>query len=365
MRFAGSAALMHGSAGRWLQLIILSVVLAALFERLGLPASRLIGPMVAAIVLTLYGTGVQAGRGAFICAQGVVGCLLGHSVPGTFLDSLSSHWIALFLGVTTVAALAYGLGWLLARWSTIPNAAAVWGSAPGGASAMLILAEAQGADVRVVAFMQYLRVVCVSLTASLVAHWWIPEGFAPAAQGATAASALVLPPSSWPAVAASLALAVGGAWLGTWLRIPAGALLVPMGAFILLQDTAYVALELHPLMLALAYAVIGWTIGTRFDRQVLALCIGSLPMVLGSILVLMLMCAAIGVALMQWAGIDPLTAYLATSPGGADVVAIIAASAPVDLAFVVSMQVLRLLLVLATGPLVARVLSRSLSTARG
>jgi len=210
MRAAGAAALLQGSTGRWLQLLILSVVLAALFERLGLPASRLIGPMVAAIVLTLYGTGVQAGRGAFVCAQGVVGCLLGHSVPGTFLDSLSAHWSALLLGVTTVAVLAYGLGWLLARWSTIPNAAAVWGSAPGGASAMLILAEAQGADVRVVAFMQYLRVVCVSLTASLVAHWWIPEGVAPAAQGAAAASALLLPPSSWPAVAASLALPVGG-----------------------------------------------------------------------------------------------------------------------------------------------------------
>lgn len=123
-------------------------------------------------------------------------------------------------------------------------------------------------------------------------------------------------------------------------------------------------MELHPLLLALSYAVIGWTIGARFDRQVLALCISSLPMVLGSILVLMLMCAAIGAALVQWAGIDPLTTYLATSPGGADVVAIIAASVPVDLAYVVSMQVLRLLMVLATSPLVARMLSRSLSTAR-
>jgi hypothetical protein len=341
---------------------MLSVVLAVLFERLGLPASRLLGPMVAAIALTLYGSAVEAGRGAFICAQGVVGCLLGQSVPGSFLDSMSAHWSALFLGVTTVTVLAYVLGWVLSRWNAFPNAAPIWGSAPGGASVMLILAEAHGADVRVVAFMQYLRVVCVSLAASLVAHWWIPDGVAPPAQSAAAASALLLPPSSWHAVAASWALAVGGAYLGTWFRIPAGALLVPMGAFILLQDLAHVPLELHPLMLALAYAVIGWTIGTRFDREVLALCLGSLPIVLGSILTLIVMCATVGAALVQWAGIDPLTAYLATSRGGADVVAIIAASTPVDLAFVVSMQVLRLLLVLTTGPLVARVLSRSLST---
>jgi membrane AbrB-like protein len=361
MRAAGTAALLQRSASRWLQLIILSIVLAALFERLGLPASRLLGPMVAAIALTLCGSGVHAGRGAFICAQGVVGCLLGRSVPGSFLDSMSALWSALFLGVTAVTMLAYGLGWALSRWNTFPHAAAMWGSAPGGASAMLILAEAQGADVRLVAFMQYLRVVCVSLTASLVAHWWIPDGGASAAQSAAAASALLPPPSSWLAVAASLTVAVGGGYLGTWLRIPAGALLVPMGAFILLQDLAHIPMELHPLILALAYAVIGWTIGTRFDRQVLAQCLGSLPMVLASPLTLIVLCAAVGAALVQWAGIDPLTAYLATSPGGADVVAIIAASTPVDLAFVVSMQVLRLLLVLATAPLVARVLSRSLS----
>ncbi len=76
---------------------------------------------------------------------------------------------------------------------------------------MLILAEAQGADVRVVAFMQYLRVVCVSFTASLVAHWWIPEGVGQATPDAAAAGALMLPPLSGSAVAASLVLAMGGA----------------------------------------------------------------------------------------------------------------------------------------------------------
>ena len=36
-------------------------------------------------------------------------------------------------------------------------------------------------------------------------------------------------------------------------------------------------------------AVIGWTIGTRFDRQVVALCLRSLPMVLASILALIVL----------------------------------------------------------------------------
>jgi len=359
MRDAGAATVLQQNAARWLQLIILSVLLAVLFEHFNVPASRLLGPMIAAIALALFRLCIDAGRGAFICAQGVVGCLLGHAVPKSFPDALSAHWSAMLLGVAAVTVLAYALGWALSCWKSLPRTAAIWGSAPGGASAMLILAAAQGADVRMVAFMQYLRVVCVTLAASLVAHWYIPAGSAPVTPNGADAVALFLPPSSWLAVSTLLIVAVGGAFLGAWIRLPAGALLVPMVVFILLRDLMHVPLELHPLILTLAYAVIGWAVGSQFDRQVVKLCIGSMHAVLASIVALIALCATVGAALVHWAGIDPLTAYLATSPGGADVVAIIAASTPVDLSFVVSMQVLRMLLVLATAPLVARVLSRS------
>ncbi|PWR23346.1 putative ammonia monooxygenase [Zavarzinia compransoris] len=58
------------------------------------------------------------------------------------------------------------------------------------------------------------------------------------------------------------------------------------------------------------------------------------------------------------AGLDPLTAYLATSPGGADTVAIIAASTRVDAPFVMTMQMARFLVVLAIGPGLARAIAR-------
>jgi hypothetical protein len=53
-----------------------------------------------------------------------------------------------------------------------------------------------------------------------------------------------------------------------------------------------------------------------------------------------------------------LTAYLATSPGGADAVAIIAASSRVDLPFVMAMQIVRLLVALLVGPTLARTIAR-------
>lgn len=47
---------------------------------------------------------------------------------------------------------------------------------PGAANAMVILGEAEGADARLVAFMQYSRVLLVALAAALVAHSWAHVG---------------------------------------------------------------------------------------------------------------------------------------------------------------------------------------------
>ena len=58
-------------------------------------------------------------------------------------------------------------------------------------------------------------------------------------------------------------------------------------------------------------------------------------------------------------GTDPLIAYLATSPGGVDAVAIIAAATKVDLGFIMAMQLSRALLVMFIGPVLSRFFSRN------
>ena len=57
-------------------------------------------------------------------------------------------------------------------------------------------------------------------------------------------------------------------------------------------------------------------------------------------------------------GIDALTAYLATSPGAMETVAIIAASSHVDVPFIITLQMVRFLTIIAIGPPIARFLAR-------
>jgi len=56
--------------------------------------------------------------------------------------------------------------------------------------------------------------------------------------------------------------------------------------------------------------------------------------------------------------LDALTAYLSTSPGGLDSVAIIAVGSNADIATVLAIQTLRLFVVILVGPQVAKLISR-------
>jgi membrane AbrB-like protein len=335
---------------RWAVLAVFSFAFAALLEMAHLPAALLLGPMVAAILLASQDGIIRVPPAAFITAQGVVGAMIAINLPLSIFPEMIARWPVFLLGVLSTLLASNILGWILSRSGALPGTTAIWGSAPGAATVMTLMSESFGADMRLVAFMQYLRVVACAVVATLVAR------LMGHASGNHLAHWLSVP-SSWPAVATALAVALIGAYLGRRFKIPGGSLLIPMALGMALKGATPLPLQLPPLLLAASYAVVGWAIGMRFSASVIRYAAKVFPRVITSILALILVCAGFGTVLMFVTGVDPLTAYLATSPGGADSVAIIAAATKVNMPFVMTMQVARFLLVLAVGPLIARLLS--------
>ncbi len=334
----------------WGILIVLSAVFVALLETIHLPAELLLGPMAAAILVAVRGHELTVAPRAFYAAQGIVGCMIASNIPPSIMTEVAKDWPLFFIGVASAIAIASTLGWLLARWQILPGSTAIWGLSPGAASAMTLMAEAYGADMRLVAFMQYLRVVCVAAVASIVAAIWT--------SGVTVPPTIWFPPIPWVPFTETLLLALVGSIVARYFRIPAGPLLLPLIIGIILSQTGVIRFVLPPWLLAISYAFIGWSIGLRFTRKVISHAIRAFPRVLASTLVLIGACGCFAFLLVRFAGIDPLTAYLATSPGGLDSVAIIAASAAVDLPFVMAMQTVRFLMVLMTSPSIARFIAK-------
>jgi uncharacterized protein len=308
----------------------------------------MLGSLAAAAALSAANVEVRIPPRLFLGAQAIVGCLIARVILPSTMKEMALDWPTFLGGVLSVIAASVALGWVLARLRVLPGTTAVWGAFPGAATVMTLMADGFGGDVRLVALMQYLRVVMVAVAATLVASVWTattPHGAAPL---------VWFPPVAWPSLGATVALAGLSAMAGRVFRIPAGPMLIAMAAGALMQNAGLVRIELPPWLLAPAYCGIGWSIGGRFNRPILIHAAKVLPALAASILTLIAICGGLAAALAYFARVDALTAYLAMSPGGADSVAIIAASTHVDMPFIMAMQIARFLLVLVAGPAIAR-----------
>ncbi|MBL6616928.1 MAG: AbrB family transcriptional regulator, partial [Reyranella sp.] len=293
-------------------LIALSGAIAAFLLWIHAPAALMLGPLIAGIVVASSGGKVKFPLPPFVLAQGIVGCLIASMVPLSIVDDVLRHWVLFGAGVLLVVAVSSLLGWMMTRLQLMPGTTALWGTSAGAASVMTIMAEHYGADPRLVAFMQYLRVVMVAAIAALVARLF---GVAPT----QAAHTIVwFPQVAWLPLAETLALAIAGPIIARRLRIPAGAFLVPLVLGILLTHFGLLRIELPTWLLAASYAFVGWNVGLRFTRPLLVHALKALPVIFGATFVLIALCGAVAVFMVWGAGVDPLTAYLATSPGGSD-----------------------------------------------
>ena len=249
-----------------------------------------------------------------------------------------------------------GFGWVMTARGWLPGTTAIWGLAPGASTAMVLMSEAFGGDRRLVAMIQYLRVLLVALLAMGLAQL---KGAAP---GHPAIDWLAV--DNPGAVTRTLAFAAAAGWAGKVSRIPAGVFLVPMLLGSVLHGSGLLRLELPVLVTALAYAVVGWSIGLGFTRAAVVYSARMLPRILAVLVALLACCGLLALGVSAITGTDLLSAYLATSPGGTDTILIIATSTPVDLPFILGGQLVRFLMVLAVGPVLARGLAKRAAAQR-
>ena len=336
----------------WLPLLALSILLVIVMQLVALPASLLLGPMLASILIVFSGRRITMPRLPFNLAQGVLGCLIARTMTWPVLQEIAADWMIFVAGVLSVVFASIAIGWVLARYQVLPGTTAIWGAFPGAASVMTLMSASFGADMRLVAFMQYTRVVIVTLVAATFARFWTGGA------AETAVPVYWFAEPAWGPLAQTLALILIGVFFGRWLKLPAGPMLATVIAGSVLNVTGLIEIELPQILLAIAYATLGWGIGARFDRAVIVDAGRAMPRVIASIIALVAICGLLAALLVWLTGIDPLSAYLATSPGGADSIAIISASTDVDVAFVMSMQIARFFFVMALGPILAKLVAK-------
>src|SRR4051795_3231813 len=107
-------------------------------------------------------------HGSFQVGQAITGVAIGTFLESSTLTGLGSRWISVALVSLATLAVTIVAGLLLARIANLDRPTASLGMVAGGASGIVAMANELGGDDRLVAFMQYLRVLIVSLLTPLL-----------------------------------------------------------------------------------------------------------------------------------------------------------------------------------------------------
>lgn len=349
-------------AGRygWLATVVVASLAGWLASRVGIPAAWFVAPLLVGLVVALLAHArLRVPSLAYLGSQAVIGVAASATFEPSTVEALTHHWLPVVAVVSAVILLSLISGVVLARTSGVQVETALLGALPGGAPAMVATSDALNADGRLVAFMQYLRVLVVIFSTSVLAHFLIE----PIGNGMHAPEPVPLRSGEMVLAYGSMALiALVGGWVGERLGLPAGAMVGPslLGALVGGLGLAHGALPAGSV--EVSSVVVGVQIGLRFTRDSLGEVRRlALPMLFGTLFLV------IGAALLGWlltlvTDIDLLTAYLAAIPGGIQAVTIIALDSGANSSFVITVHLIRFLVIVLVGPHLVRWLVRSLAT---
>ncbi|MCW3041709.1 MAG: rane protein AbrB duplication [Solirubrobacterales bacterium] len=324
-----------------------------LLDAAGLPSSFLFAALLLGLAVALRAPDALDVPGvAFRSAQAVAGVTLGAYLQTSALRELAHAWLPVALVSGATLALSLLAGKLLARTTNLDEPTAALGLIAGGASGIVGMSGELGADDRLVAFMQYLRVLVVVASTPLVIALCFPGHHASAAAVAADAQPVLGALRGW---LLTVVLALAGAALAARLRLTAGVLLGPM----ILTGVVVLAVpggpfDVPPLLRETSFAVIGLQVGLRFTTGTIRL-LGRLLLPV-SLVIAALLAACFGLALVLDATTSAslLDSYLATTPGGLYAVLAVASGSGADTTFVVAVQSLRVVVMVLLAPLAVR-----------
>jgi membrane AbrB-like protein len=324
----------------------------------GLPAAHLLLGVLCGLVAASTGLVRRSVPSkVHTAAQAVSGIVVGALLDVHALAAAGPALLPL-LGITAVTVvLSLGAGWLLARQTGLDLPTASLGMVAGGSAAIVGVAEDLDADSRLVAFMQYLRLILIVLTTPVL----VSLVFSPvSAQVPTPTQPGVVVPFAAAGYLFLLWAAPLGLVLGKVLRLPAPAFIGP----VLVGAVATVVGIVHqPPVNAreMAFTIIGLEVGLRLNLSCLRTMGRMLPAVVAYVLGITAACSGLSYLVTLVAPITPLNAFLATTPGGINAVLAEASSVPSsNIALISTVQTMRLFaMVLIVPPLLRWLLRRS------
>lgn len=349
---------------RWAGLIAAGYLLGLLGRAVDIPAAHMMAGLLIGATLAMIGViRNRLPRPAFHWVQMLVGVMIGSYLQLSALRSASASVLPLTVVSAATVALSVGVAIWVSRRGILDRPTATLSMVPGGSSSMPLAAEELGADVRIVAVGQYLRLALVAVITPFVG---LALSTGPSTTPTTGSSffsglsRVVDNPNQVAGVATMLAIALLGHQFGRRAGLPSAAVLGPMlVSAAALAVGAVSGFAPKGVLQDVLFTVIGLEVGLRFTRKSVLELRRALPqLLLGSVLV-SVGCGALAVVLAAATNMSLMDAYLATTPGGIYLVIPVALSLHANIALVSAVQSLRLFVAVLLAPPLVRWVLRS------
>ncbi|MCW5682354.1 MAG: AbrB family transcriptional regulator [Xanthobacteraceae bacterium] len=336
---------------RTLLTLIAAVIGGAIFAYLHLPAAWLAGSLVAVSALALAGAPVYVPDLLRKIIFVVLGISLGAAVTPETLAGIRTWPITLSVLVLSLPATMAAVMLYLHYVSGWKYRETLYASAPGALSAVLAMAADAKVDVRMVAFVQTVRVffLIAALPGALLA-----AGLSPHAGAVPPAAAVHTASLNDMLIMAGTGIA--SALIAERLRVPAGLMIGPMIVNGVLHGSGYVQGNIPPVLLLISFVVLGAFTGTRFAGTTAAMIRRLFLDSIGAFVVAMIVAVIFAFAASWLSGEDIAKTILAFAPGGLEAMTILAFLIGLDPAFVGAHHLVRFLLIAALLPFIARLL---------
>lgn len=322
------------------------------FFHFGLPAAWLSGAMVGATCGIVFGVRLHVPDWLRQVTMLVLGASMGVSVTPATLHTIGQWPTSLAVLAITIAAIIMA-AIVVGRLFGWDRDTAIYASAPGALSTVLILAEASGADMRRVVIAQSSRLFILVAILPFVLSLIDPHAsasFRPAPIGLDSGPVDYL---------LLLVVSAAGALAARLVRAPAPLLIGAAIASSIVHGADLIEAPVPVMVQIPSFIILGAFMGLRFRGTTLAILrseIGaSLLICLSSSVV-----ALVGAFLVhQILGVRLAETMVAFAPGGIEAMTIIAFSLSLDVAFVGTHHLVRFLGIAVALPVVSRLLNRA------
>ncbi len=334
-------------------LIIISLLASFVSQHLGIPIPWLLTPMIMGIIYAAIQGSSQPLPHIFnVTGQSIIAIVTASRFSLDTLLMTKDYAFPLFLCITLTGSMSVANGLILSKFAGIDRSTSFLGCIPGAGPSLVAMSEDMGADAITVAVLQYLRILMVSAIIPILAGIFFADQEKPIKVNNLVNNSLPSLPLFTSFIILTIA-AFGGIWLAKRVKLPSALFLGPFLSSLLLFWFLPYKLTIHPLTFTVGLFLLGLSIGVKFDLETARKLFKAVLIEIALVLVLIMICFAIGYEFHVLTKVDIMTAVLGSTPGGLTAMIATVIQLGGDTSLVLAMQMTRMLLILILSPFFA------------